>query len=383
MPKLLIDTTRLVGRLMKGRLPTGIDRVCLAYLRQYGSIAQAIMQKGPFRVILSQVASQDLFAQLLHPDGHSARRAAGILAKSLFRPQREASCSSLVLNLGHSGLESRGYVDWLREARLRPVFMVHDLIPLTHPQYCRRGEQTRHLRRMQTILRAGAAVMTNSIDTLHTLSAHAASRGISMPPALAAPLAGALACRTCGDRPVAEPYFAMLSTIEPRKNHSMILHIWQRLIERYGKSAPRLVVIGQRGWSCDGVMELLTKSDILRGFVVHRPQCSDAELGTYLCHAQALLFPSFAEGYGLPLVEALSLGVPAIASDLAVFRETNGDIPEYIDAVDEVRWMKRIEAYCAPHSDPRAAQLKRLRKFVAPTWAAHFRLFEDLLAQAC
>jgi glycosyltransferase involved in cell wall biosynthesis len=328
MSELLIDATRLVGRLMKGRLPTGIDRVCLAYIRQYGPSAQAILQKGRFGMVLSKPASRDLFSLLLEPESHFTRRAVRIIAGSLFPafPERHGT-AAVVLNLGHSGPEQRGYSDWLQRRRLRCIFMVHDLIPVTHPEYCRTGEDARHSRRMLTILRTAAGVMTNSRATLDALAVFAAGRGLAMPPARVARLAAAAFPEDCGRRPEPAPYFVMLSTIEPRKNHGLILNVWRRLIEKYGEAAPRLVVIGQRGWKCDNVMDLLERSDALRGIVVHRSGCSDAELGNYLQHAQALLFPSFVEGYGLPLIEALSLGVPAIASDLAVFRETTGDIP--------------------------------------------------------
>src|SRR5205823_11281992 len=113
--------------------------------------------------------------------------------------------------------------------------------------------------------------------------------------------------------------------------------------------------------------------------VTELPACSDADLTTYLKHSLALLFPSFAEGYGLPLVEALSFGVPVIASNLPVFREIAGDIPDYLDPLDGLGWLAHIEAFANPSSPERHAQLSRLVNFVPPTWPAHFRLVEELM----
>jgi glycosyltransferase involved in cell wall biosynthesis len=161
----------------------------------------------------------------------------------------------------------------------------------------------------------------------------------------------------------------------------MILQIWLRLIEIYGANAPRLVIVGQRGWECENALDLLERCDSLRGFVVEKPVCSDAELVTYLRHAQALLFPSFVEGYGMPLVEALSVGVPAIASDLPVFREIAGDVPEYLDPLDAIGWMKCIEAFAQSENLLRTDQLLRMRNFVAPTWSRHFEELEQLLCK--
>jgi len=383
MAELLIDSTRLVVRLLKRRLPTGVDRVCLAYVRQYAATARAVLQRGHFGVILPQSLSRQLFATLLEPDQQIVRRTVGVLLRSICQARAPPCPGSILLNVGHSGLEQPHYAAWLRRRQLRPIYMVHDLIPVTHPEYCRPRERERHERRMETVLHTASAVVTNSRVTLQALGAYAAGRGITMPPALAAPLAGAALQAGRSSRPLPEPYFVMLSTIEPRKNHWTILQVWRRLIERLGAQAPRLVVIGQRGWECQNVVELLDRCPVLRGFVIQKSDCSDVELGSYLGHAQALLFPSFVEGFGLPLIEALSLGVPAIASDLSVFREIAGDIPDYLDPLDATGWMNGIDSYRDSRSRARTTQLQRLTKFKAPTWLAHFEQFEQLLGQVC
>jgi glycosyltransferase involved in cell wall biosynthesis len=384
MSDLLIDSTRLVTRLMRGKAPTGIDRVCLAYVERYAPVARVVLHRGPFGIVLPRAPSMQLFSMLLRRGNSSGTQTGDAVVKSpLVRSGSSRHSGSLLLNMGHSGTERPGYADWLRRNRLRPIFMVHDLIPVTHPEYCRPLEAAKHARRMETMLRSAAAVVTNSRATLQALSEYADSRSLPMPPAMAAPLACPAFCGEQRSRPLAGQYFVMLSTIEPRKNHWLILHVWRRLIERFGEQAPRLVVIGQRGWECENVLDLLERCDTLRGFVIEKPGCSDAEVENYLRHAQALLFPSFVEGYGLPLIEALALGVPVLASDLPVFREVAGDIPEYLDPLDGKGWMDRIESYCSPQSRRRAAQLRRISRFRVPTWEAHFELFEGLLEQVC
>jgi len=178
---------------------------------------------------------------------------------------------------------------------------------------------------------------------------------------------------------MAVPYFVVLGTIEPRKNHWLLLQVWRRLVEQMGTRAPRLVVIGQRGWNCENVVDLLERCEALRGYVTELPACSDAELSTWLKHAQALLFPSFAEGYGIPLVEALSIGVPVIASDLPAFREIAGEIPDYRDPLDGLGWIDCIKAFAETASPERTAQLRRLASFSAPSWSTHFQVVEEFM----
>ena len=160
-----------------------------------------------------------------------------------------------------------------------------------------------------------------------------------------------------------------------------MLQLWRRLILRHGENAPRLVIIGQRGWECENVVDLLERCETLRGFVIECSSCSDVELVNYLHHAQALLFPSFAEGYGMPMVESLALGVPVIASDLPAFQEIAGDIPEYIDPLDGKRWGDLIEEYSNSASVTRVAQLRRIEGFNAPTWKQHFSIVDEFMEQ--
>jgi glycosyltransferase involved in cell wall biosynthesis len=86
------------------------------------------------------------------------------------------------------------------------------------------------------------------------------------------------------------------------------------------------------------------------------------------------------EGFGLPLVEALHHGTPVIASDLPVFREIGGGIPDFLDPLDGIAWRELILAYAADPSPARDAQLARLKGYRAPTWSDHFCVVDGLIA---
>jgi glycosyltransferase involved in cell wall biosynthesis len=232
------------------------------------------------------------------------------------------------------------------------------------------------------MLRCGAGLITNSKATEHVLRRHAAARGLPMPPAVAAPLAAAMLPRGHDEPLLKEPYFVMLGTIEPRKNHALILTCWRILAEQWTSGpVPRLVLIGQRGWDVEHVGNLLNRCAVAQSLVIERSRCSDAELATWLRHARALLFPSFAEGYGLPLVEALAQGTPVIASDLPVFHEIAGDIPDYVNPLDGIGWLAAIKSFARDDSERRAAQLERARHFVPATWDEHFAMVDGLVSQ--
>ena len=378
--KILIDVTRLVDRFMKGRLPTGVDRVGLAYVQHYGAQARAVVRWAGRLWVLPRVQSAALFAWLAAPV--QPRDAVWIIARGILAGGwRHNVAGWFLFNTGHSGLHERVYVQMLLELGVRPLFVVHDLIPITHPEYCRAGEDVKHRRRMCHVLSLGHGVVANSQATLNDLSRFAAQSQLPVPAAVVGLLAPGPAHCVASTCPVEAPYFVVLSTIEPRKNHILLLQVWRRLIEQYGEHAPRLVVIGQRGWECENVVDLLERCAVLKGFVIELTDCPDEMLVTYLHHARALLFPSFVEGYGMPLVEALALGVPVIASDLAVFHEIAADIPEYIDPLDGLRWAEQVMDYAQPNSESRAAQLQRISHFKTPGWGEHFVKVDGLLAR--
>ena len=375
---MLIDVTRLVHRAFKGMLPTGVDRVSNAYVSHYGRRAAALVRVARRWAVLGQRDSRRVFDALLDRGPRSARRLAWSIGHGIAWPTGRSG-HQLLINTGHSGLEHPSYSLEVRRRALLPLYFAHDLIPISHPEYSRAGEDQRHGRRLKTMFDTGKALIVNSQATRAAFANYASVHGLRLPECVVAPLAPAPMPHASDQVPLAQNYFVILGTIEPRKNHSLLLHLWRRLVEKLGNSAPKLVVIGQRGWECEQVVDLLDRCPILRGQVLQRPRCSDRELSTWLRHAKALLFPSFTEGFGMPLVEALALGVPVIASDLPVFREIAGAIPEYLDPLDGLAWQSAILDYSQPDGMRRHLQVERMRHYSAPTWSAHFEVVDQLI----
>jgi glycosyltransferase involved in cell wall biosynthesis len=181
--------------------------------------------------------------------------------------------------------------------------------------------------------------------------------------------------------PVKPPYFVCVGTIEARKNHLLLLNLWRQLADEFGDAAPRLVLIGQRGWETESAIDMLERCPALRGVVFERANVPDDEAARLVQGARALLLPSFAEGFGFPLVEALALGVPVLCSNLAAFRENCGDVPEYLDPLDGLGWRNAVIDYASPSSLRRAAQLRRLSGWTSPSWHDHFAAVEALIAE--
>jgi glycosyltransferase involved in cell wall biosynthesis len=377
--EILLDVSRLVWRVWSGRLPTGVDRVCLAYLKQFRDRSQAVIYRGGWQILLSPAQSDRLYRLLL--DGHATTASDLLFFVLVFawRGVRRtvARRGLLYLNVGHTALNEPSLPNWIAINGLRAVYLIHDLIPLTHPEFCRPGEAKKHSERIRNVLTSASGVIGNSQATIDDLAAFAKSEDRKMPPHVVAWIAGYTA-RAAKPKTLGRPYFVTVGTIEGRKNHLLLLQVWHRLVANLGESAPILVIVGQRGWEADRAFEMLDQLGDLEGSVLELGTCGDDELADWLAGARALLMPSFTEGFGLPVIESLEVGTPVIASDLPVYREIVGSIPTYLDPLDPDAWSRSIQAFL-DNATERERQKTQVTAYRAPTWERHFQIVEAWL----
>jgi glycosyltransferase involved in cell wall biosynthesis len=376
---MLLDVSRLIWRLWSARMPTGIDRVCLEYVAHFGPRSQAVVQFAGRALVLGPRASERLFALILSGGERLRPRLLALGAAALASASRSAPRPGMLyLNVGHTRLHDPALPAWIEKNRIRAVYLIHDLIPITHPQFCREGEAGKHRARMENALTSAAAVIGNSKATLAELAEFASERGLAMPPKLAAWISGYRPDGEVEPITLERPHFIAVGTIEGRKNHLLLLRVWRRLVAEMGGAAPILVIVGQRGWKSEAVTAILDSADEFAGSVRELGDCGDGDLRGLLAGARALLMPSFAEGFGLPVIEALQAGTPVIASDLPVYREIVGNIPTFIDPSDETAWEAAIRGFIGD-SPERQRQKLAMTEYVAPDWPGHFTKVESWL----
>ncbi|HXF81971.1 MAG TPA: glycosyltransferase family 1 protein [bacterium] len=149
-------------------------------------------------------------------------------------------------------------------------------------------------------------------------------------------------------------YLLAVSTLEPRKNLPTLLRAFAALPEALRRTCP-LVVAGYRGWKST---ETLAAAAALErnGSVRLLGYVSDADLPWLYAGATALVFPSRYEGFGLPVVEAMACGIPAVISDIPVLREVAGDAAVFVPPMDDRAWTDAILAMI--EDAPRRAALR-------------------------
>lgn len=265
------------------------------------------------------------------------------------------------LNTGHSNLTDRvlSSLGSVRNARI--AVLVHDTIPLDFPQY-QRAETLRKFKHfLSRTSRYADLVICNSRATLRDCQRHLEAFG-RIPDGIVAPLGIETVTPDTSAEGPEGPYFITVGTIEPRKNHALLLDIWDHFATE-GRTGPQLLICGGRGWKNDAVF---TRLDAGNPLVQECPRLSDARIAALLQGSRGLLFPSLAEGYGLPPIEAAALGVPVLVSDIDIYRETLADIPIYLPSGDVYSWRKKIDQLNEQKPSPIA--------FVPPCWEEHFNL---------
>ncbi len=389
--EIVLDLSRLIARADR-TTPTGIDRVELAYARHLLDTAQARLRFAamtpagfvaglPFGAARRYVEAVERLWSGAPAPGVDLGRLLPLRALAGEGPRlapggagRDRTTYLLVSHHHLDRPKSVGGV--LARTGGRLITLVHDLIPIQLPEYNRPEQAAKHAVRMRTVAELSDVVIVNSHDTGAALQPFLERAGRT-PPVVSAAL-GVHATEGQAAPPDAgggsEPYFVIVSTIEPRKNHLLLFNIWRRLAALATDEAPvpRLHVVGRRGWHDEAMLDVLERSTSLKPHLVERGPLSDGEVQRLVAGARALLMPSFAEGYGLPVAEALALGVPVLCSDLPALRAVGGDAPEYLDPLDGPAWLAAVRDYARPGSPRRAAQLARMTDWRTPTWAAHF-----------
>jgi len=290
--------------------------------------------------------------------------------------------NAIYVNVGQVGLAIPRIVSWLRQRPdVKPIFLLHDVIPLERPELVSSKDRRRHRRIVDRTARYASGLIASTAAAREAVLKALSLRGRSAIPVETVPFPVApIFLEDEGPDPelCGHDYFVVCGTIEPRKNHQLLLNVWRELVGQRGRHAPMLVIVGSPGWGSSPVLEALEESWALQGRVILAQGLSSPGLRRLVAHAKALLMPSFAEGFGLPIIEALTVGTPVIASDLPVHREIAGNLAVYRDPADRAGWFTDICMFT--DGSPAAAELgRRVADYQPASWGEYFSRIERFL----
>ncbi|MET3814695.1 glycosyltransferase [Pantoea sp. UYEF8] len=149
-----------------------------------------------------------------------------------------------------------------------------------------------------------------------------------------------------GDLAINDKFVLFVSTIDVRKNHSLLLMLWKGLISEYGDAVPKLVLVGSIGWRGQEAINILNDDPALKEKVLMLHGIKDSALDWLYKNCLFTVFPSRYEGWGLPVAESCRYGKFCLASDAGSLPEVAPGCAEYIDPLDFIAWYKALQKYC-------------------------------------
>lgn len=404
--EIVFDVSDLIQYFRHHRLPTGIQRVqieviSIAILRSNRNTRIRVCcftestdfwREVPLADFLTLCDLSSIDNDWLSPDWSDAIQ---LLEETMqVSPDFQFQTGALLINIGTSWW-LQNYFLYVREAKRRKgikyIPFVHDMIPVITPEYCVEGlvqdfigwaqgvyrhadfffvnsESTR-----RDLKRVGSALgYTINDDAIHTVKLDADYRRAEELEANTDTLAM--------HRLEPGRFVLFVSTIEARKNHISIFDAWLTLMKEHGAaSIPRLVCVGSRGWLNDAVFAKLGSSRLLRENILIMTGVPDPELAELYCNCLFSVYPSFYEGWGLPVTESLSYGKMVVASRNSSLTEAGGDFVDYFTPGNQgelTACLSRL-IFDTPYREARELQIRE--RFKARSWEL---VASDLLGSA-
>jgi glycosyltransferase involved in cell wall biosynthesis len=136
------------------------------------------------------------------------------------------------------------------------------------------------------------------------------------------------------------PYLLFVSNLEPRKNILSIIKAFNYLKQKY-KIDHDLILIGRKGWYYEPIIAAIESSS-WKHQIHHLDYLSDELVALFYSKADVFVYPSYYEGFGLPVLEAMTLGAPVVASNTSSLPEVAGDAALFIDPNDPIQLAEAI-----------------------------------------
>lgn len=263
----------------------------------------------------------------------------------------------------------------LKQNGVKIVTQIYDLIPITHPQFCHENTTANFMVYVGANLRYADLIITSAETTVKVLNELTDKIGLERKKSAVVTLSSDFSNNGKSDeKDVVDPdvkkiadkgdYLLMLGTIEPRKNHSIVI---DALESGLAESGIKVIFAGRIGWNVKELEKRIRKHPLYNKslFFVEKP--NDATVDHLYKNAFAVAFPTFNEGFGLPIIEAFMRGTPVVASDIDVLHEVAGDFADYFDPNDKddlIRCVRELK------NDPEkyARRKARLKEYVPYTW---------------
>lgn len=259
-----------------------------------------------------------------------------------------------------------------RTVQLRVGVIIYDLIPFTHPEFFWTSFYDPFVTSMVDNLWTADLNLCISLNTERELGKFAQYFGLPAPRTATIRL-GELEARTHGPQKALESsvrqpgYVLCVCTFEPRKNHFVLYQAWKYLVRtRSPQSVPHLVLVGGKGWNSEFILHALQQDPEIRPFIQVLHQVNDEQLQDLYKNSLLTVYPSFYEGWGLPVAESLAYGKICIASSGSSLEEIAPNLTLHCDPLQSSQWANMVWEWCQDEAK-RAEKVKQIIQSYQPT----------------
>jgi glycosyltransferase involved in cell wall biosynthesis len=230
---------------------------------------------------------------------------------------------------------------------------IHDILPISAPEFFQARDTRVFVKGIVEVLTFADFVLTSSEYNKELLIKHMAAQGMAPLPVHLVPLAREIPGPVATDAKVSsvvaefvrKEFVLCVGTIEVRKNPTYLFYIWKLMVQSGRTKIPTLVFAGRKGWLVQDFIDQLKACNFLDGKIVVLHDLTDAELNLLYRKCILTMFPSFAEGWGLPVGESLAHGKISICSDAGGISEVGGKLLDYLDPYNVRSGLELLSRY--------------------------------------
>lgn len=262
----------------------------------------------------------------------------------------------------------------LKQKGVKIVTQLYDLIPITHPQFCHENTVVNFMLYVGANLKYADLIITSADATTQALNDLTDKLGLDRKKSIVVPLGCDFTKKeNVSPQDDVDPevkkiatgkYILMVGTIEPRKNHSLVIDALESGLAQMGVKA---IFAGRIGWNVADLENRMKNHELYNKslFFVERP--NDATIDYLYKNAFVVAFPTFNEGFGLPMIEAFERQTPVVASDIGVLHEVAKDFADYFNPNDKNDLVKCIKNL-VENPEEYNKKKEHLKDFVPFTW---------------
>ena len=264
---------------------------------------------------------------------------------------------------------------------LKSVHVLYDFIPVLYPAFFPLAMEKSYEKYIKKVLEQSNFSLAISENTKKDAYKYAENNGIK-PNKVTAFRLGDDFVKIPPEKPDevdvnGGDFIFCVGTFEIRKNHQLFYYAI-KLAKEKGIGLPKVIIVGKKGWLSDTTMHLFKLDNKLKDSIKIMHRCSDKEMAWLYENCMFTVYPSYYEGWGLPIAESLSYGKMCLASSSSSMPEVGGDLIDYFSPFDSGEFVDKINQYLDKKKLKKAEE-KIKKNYKKTTWDDTYKQVQEII----